>query len=33
LLYKQFEKDYSFVYKKIIHFINIMLITAKLESF
>jgi len=33
LSYKQFETDYSFGDKKIIYFMNILLITAKLESF
>ena len=31
--YKQIEMNYSYGYKKITHFINILLITAKLESF
>ena len=31
--YKQIEMNYSYGYKKITHFINKLLITAKLESF
>ena len=33
LTYKQFKNDYAFGNKKIIHFINILLITTKFESF
>ena len=33
LTYKQFKNDYAFGNKKIIYFINILLITAKLGSF
>ena len=33
LLYKQIKTYYSYENKKIIYFINMLLITAKLESF